>query len=343
MRRLLAVSTTVVLTLTLAGATVAQEEPPATSPAASEASEEATTMTQPLPMAYWGEWDLHRQAARHRIYTAITNVDNARAKKASFYRSLIRVYDDELQWLSNHAPEDCYADEFEAWLAAVEELHASGKEAAALAKKGNKGGLKKAAKRREAAWTELEALAFTSPSGNCDHAAEPMAEPPMLAGKWLAKPVIVQDGGLVDKSTRKLTIGDDGKLLIQVPGQHVCRDGGRGSVTLIVKGTGEVVTEGRPGFAWLMERVDCQRKGRGRERLGGPREEATLLAYDPGADVLLQDGTAECYWRVDGGSKKDCQAFWQGTPPQPEEVDDPVEADDMTEAEPSAAPDESAG
>jgi hypothetical protein len=77
--------------------------------------------------------------------------------------------------------------------------------------------------------------------------------------------------------------------------------------------------------------------------LGGPREEATLLAYDAGADVLLMDGSPECYWRVDGGSKRDCQTFWQGTLAQAEVADDAVEADDMTEAEPSAVPDESAG
>ncbi len=46
MRRLLAISTTVVLTLTLAGVTTAQEEPSDTSPAASETSEEATAMTE---------------------------------------------------------------------------------------------------------------------------------------------------------------------------------------------------------------------------------------------------------------------------------------------------------
>jgi len=343
MRRLLAASTTVALTLTLAGATAAQEDPPNTSPAASGASEEATTMTQPLSMAYWGEWDVHRQAARHRMHNAATNVDNSKAKKAGFYRSLVGISGDELQWLSNHAPEDCYAADFEAWRTAVEELDASGKQAAALAKQGKKGSLKKAAKRRDAALTKLEALAFSDPSGDCANPGELEPVPPMLAGEWMAKPVYVEDGGLVDKSTRKLTIGDDGNLLLQVPGHHICRDGGRGPVTLVVKGNGEVATDGRPGFAWLTKRVDCQRKGRGRERLGGPREEATLLAYDAGADVLLMDGSPECYWRVDGGSKRDCQTFWQGTLAQAEVADDAVEADDMTEAEPSAVPDESAG
>ena len=296
-------------------------------------------MTQPLPTAGWGEWDLHRQAVRHRIHDAITNTENAKAKnKAGFYRSLEGVLADELLWLSNHAPEDCIANDVEAWRAAVEEMHASGKNAAALAKKGKKGALKEVAKQREARWSTLEALAFTDPPGGCN--PEPAAEPPTLAGKWLAKPVYIEEGGLVDKSTRKLTIGDDGKMLLAVPGHRQCRDGSRGPVTLIVKGNGEVITEGRPGFAWLTERVDCKRKGSGKEKLGGPGEEVILLAYDEGADVLLMDGNQECYWRVDGGSKQDCQVFWQGTPPQPEEVADPAEGADMTEEEPSTSDDE---
>ena len=336
MHRLLSVSTTVVLTLSLAGMSAAQEE----SPAASEAVEEATATTEALPTAGWGEWDLHRQAAWFRMNNGAANAENAKAKKmASYYRALVRVYDDELQWLSNHVPEDCIAGDVAAWRAAVEELRAVGQDAAALAKKGKKGGLKKAAQQREATWTKVGALAFSDPPGDCAH-AEPAAEPPVLAGKWLAKPVYVEDGGIVDKSTRKLSIGDDGKLLIQVPGHHQCRDGSRGPVTLIVKGTGQLAAEGLPGFRWDRERVDCKRKS-GKGKLAGPGEEPGLLAYDPGSDVLLMKDSPECYWRADGGSKSDCQIFWRGTPAQAEGASDPEEVQDT--AEPEAAPDQTTG
>jgi hypothetical protein len=330
MRRLLVVPTAAVLALALAGGSAAQEEPAP----ASEALDGATT-AQPLPVADWSEWDMHRQAARHRMHGAAVNADNAKAKKAGFYQSLVGVYDDERRWLSNHTPDACYAAEFEAWSAAVDELHAAGTDAAALAKKGNKRGLKKAVKQRDAAWASLESLAFTSPAESCAF-GEPGALPPTLAGKWQAKPVYVEDGGLVDKRTRKLTIGDDGMLTIQVAGHPVCRDGTRGPVSLIVTGSGEVITEGRPGFSWLTERVDCKRKGKG-QRLAGPGQEPSFLAYDPVADVLLQDGNAECYWRVDGGSKQDCQLFWQGTAPPPAEYAAPAEVDEPTDADAAAA------
>jgi hypothetical protein len=54
------------------------------------------------------------------------------------------------------------------------------------------------------------------------------------------------------------------------------------------------------------------------------------------------DGSGECYWRVDGGSKKDCQAYWRGTPPEPEAATDPVEIEESAEAEDGAAPEEDA-
>lgn len=342
MLRSLAVLTTVVLTLTLAGSAAAQEEAPDPAPSAPEASDEATTMVQPPPMAGWREWDVHRQATRNRINSAIVNADNAKAKKkAGAYRSLVGVLDDELQWLSNHAPEDCIVADVESWSAAVEELQASGTDAAALAKKGNRKGLKQAAKRRQAAWTQLDSLAFTSPSEACS-GVEPAEELPVLAGKWIAQPVYIEPGGAVDKAKRNLTIGADGKMLLQVPGHNACRDGSRGPVALIVRANGEVIDDGRTGFSWLTERVDCKRKG-GKQKLAGPGAEPTMLVHDAGSDVLLMDGSGECYWRVDGGSKKDCQAYWRGTPPQPEAITGPAEAGESTEAEAAAAPDEDAG
>jgi hypothetical protein len=298
-------------------------------------------MTEPLPTAYfYGEWDMHRQAAHGRIQNAIDNADNAKAKqKAGYYRSLVRVLDDELQWLSSYAPEDCYTEVFDAWRGAVEEMHASGEAAAVAAKKGKKGGLEKAVKRRDAAWAEIAARAYADPPDPC--AGAPMIEePPTLVGEWLAKPVYVAGGGVVDKSPRKLTIGDDGAMLLQVPRHPMCMDGKRGKVTLIIKGTGEVVTDGRPGFSWLQERVDCKRKD-GQGNLGGPGEEPTIFGYDLRADVLLTEA-GECYWRVDGGSQEDCQDFWRGTPPQLEDVAGSEEAEDTPEAAAPAAPDESA-
>lgn len=340
MRRLSSVATSVVLTLTLAGAAAAQEAPADPSPAAPEASAEAATVAEPLPTAYfYGEWDIHRQAAHGRILNAMTNIDNAKAKqKAGYYRSLVKVLDDELQWLSNYAPEDCYTDVFDAWRTAVEEMQASGQAGAAAARKGNKGGLRKAAKRRDAAWTEIAARAFADPPDPCMGAPELASGPPILAGKWLSKPVYVEGGGVVDKNPRKLTIGEDGGLLLQVPGHPVCRDGSRGKVTLVVRGTGEVVTQGRPGFEWLRERVDCKRKS-GQGNLAGPAEEPGLMAYDAATDVLLMNDGPECYWRVDGGSPQDCQAFWQGTLPSSEDASD---AEAATAEEAAATPDESA-
>ncbi len=332
MRRLLAVSTTVVLTLTLAGATAAQEEAPVTAPSEPEASEEATTMIQPPPEAEFREWDVHRQAARYRIGIAIDNANNAKAKKqAGAQRSLVGVFGDELQWLSNHTPVDCIAEDVEAWSAVIEELHANSKDAAALAKKGNKKGLTKAARQRDAAVEQLDGLAFKSPPDGCP--GERLAELPVLAGKWVAKPVYLQPGGIVDRAARKLTIGANGKMLLQVGGLDACRDERGRQGTLILRANGEVLDDGRPGFMWLTERVDCKQK-RGKRNLGGPGEEPTMLVHDAAADVLLMDQSGECYWRVNGGSKKDCQKFWRGTPPppDPEEVTEPAEVEEVTEA-----------
>ena len=56
---------------------------------------------------YWGEWNLHKKASRERVRWAVTNANNARAKKVGFYRTLVEVHNDEMQWLANHLPEAC--------------------------------------------------------------------------------------------------------------------------------------------------------------------------------------------------------------------------------------------
>ena len=69
--------------------------------------------------------------------------NGAATKKARFYRAAAGVNQDELAWLANHRPRECYASEYEDWRAATDDLHGIHKKAARFAKSGNRAGLRR--------------------------------------------------------------------------------------------------------------------------------------------------------------------------------------------------------
>lgn len=299
------------LTMALAGGAAAQEAEPATAPEGEAAAADADASVE-LPVAeYWGEWALHTEAALARLQNANTNATKAKSKQAGFYRDLLGVHQDELRWLENHRPEDCYATDYEEWRAANERLRAGARDAVASARKGDAKGLKKAAKQRNAAIKDLNGV--MGAVADCVDSTEPASEPGAPIGKWLAKPVWVEDDGFVDKSPRKLSISEGGNLLLRIARHPFCRDAGLGLVPMTIKGSGWLQTEGRPGFVWTLDRLECKEKGKGQKKLAGPGEIETLISYDEANDVLIMG--PECYWRVKGGDRGDCNAFWRGTPP----------------------------
>ena len=363
MRRSLSVSTAMLLAVALAGSTAAQEAEPTTpaaepttpaaepttpaaeptTPAAeSESAPVTETTTETVPVAdYAGEWALHTEASRDRVRLAVENANQAKKKKIGVYRTLVGIHNDELEWLANHQPEDCYSEQYEQWRTAVEDLQAISEEAVELVRKGSRKALKRVAKRRTAAIKQLEqAVASVA---DCVDSTPPAAETVSLADGWIAQPVYVGDDGFVDRGARKLTIGDSGEVVLRVERNPYCRDTGNGLVTFVVGGAGEMTVEGRPGFAWEPTSLECRKKkGKGLVNVGEPAPQLNVMAYDAANDVLLMNSGAECYWRVDGGSKDDCTAFWRGTPPVTETAVEPEEMVAPAEEEAPAAPEEEA-
>lgn len=325
-----------------AAAQDASPEPTASNPPATIASpapQEAEAAVEPLPVAdYWGEWDLHKRAYLDRVRGAVDAANRAKQTKLGFYRALVGVYGDELQWLANHRPDDCYADEFEQWRATVMDLRAIGKEAVASVRKGDTSRAKRAAKRRRAATKDLESV-LSSVADCVDSEPLVMSENPFV-GAWTARPVEVAADGARDTSVRRLTIGEGGGLLLRIPRNAFCRTSGLGAATLTVRGTGEVVVDDTPEFHWVRDRIDCRPRGKrpvvlARNGPGG------IVDYGATADVLLLG--AECYWRTKGGSPKDCQTFWRGTPPKSEDTEASVEEGAAPEDEATATLDGSGG
>lgn len=309
--RYLLTTMTVVLVLLLAfgGATTAQDGSPAPTVSPSPVPLEVEPVVVPVA-DYWGEWDLHTLASRHRVDAAVGAAKNARSRKVGFYRQLVSVHNDELQWLANHQPEDCYASEYERWRAAVEDLHAIGKKALGFARKGNASGLKRVAKQRRVAIKELDKA--LSNVADCVASEPPPVSGEPFVGKWIAKEVAVLPSGFVDRSPRRLTIAKNGRMLLRIPRHFFCRESGHGLVTLSFKGRGMMVSADTPEYRWDADTY-CHPKGKPRASVG--QANSVPIAYDREADVLLMNYGSECYRRTRGGSPKDCTRFWRGEQP----------------------------
>jgi hypothetical protein len=291
---------------------------------------EVEATTELLPVAdYWGEWSLHKEASRGRVQQAVYNAKYARSKKMGFYRSLVGVHNDEMQWLANHQPEACYADEYAQWRAVVEGLHALAKKSVGFAREDNASALKRVAKQRRAATKDLDRV--LSSAADCVDSEPPAVSGDPFVGTWTSRPVAVQKDGFVDKSVRKLTISDNGRVLLRIPRNAYCREAGYGLVPLSIQGKGEMVAAASPEFHWIGEAGYCHPRS-GRRLVGNPGG-PHVWDYDTATDIVYLGGN-ECYWRKKGGSPKDCKAFWQGTPPKSVDVEAPVDE--------AASPDEAA-
>lgn len=318
----------------LAGSAIgmsAQETSPEPTTNPSPVPSEAEPVSEPLPVAdYWGEWDLHKDASRARVQWAVDNATRAKSKKVGFYRTLVGVHDDELQWLANRQPEDCYADEYARWRVVVEDLRAIHKKAVGFVRKGDTADMKRIAKQRRAATKDLDKM--LSSVADCADSEPPDVSGNPFVGKWVARPAYLLEDGSKNTSLRRLTFSKGGGWLFRTPRHEFCRDRGHGLVTLSFQGKGDVVVEDTPEFHWRDTRVHCHPKRQGRALMA--RGSAGVIAYDAAADVLLMARGQECYWRKKGGSPKDCKAFWRGTPAPVEDVAAPVEE--------AAGPDEAA-
>ena len=300
-------------------AAAGREASPKPSPAGSPAALEAEPASEPLPVAdYWGAWSLHKKASRGRLQAAIDNARNARSKKLGFYRSLVGGHDDEMKWLANHQPEACYAEAYEQWRTAVEELHALAKRSVGFARKGEASGLKRIVKQRRAATKDLDKV--LSRVADCVDSVPPTIVGDPFVGTWISRPVTAGKDGFVDRSVRRLAISDGGRLLLRIPHNAGCREAGFGLVPLTIHGKGEMVAAASPEFHRMGEAAYCHpRSGRKLpDNPGGP----IVWDHDAATGVIVNG--AECYWRTKSGSPKHCRAFWPGTPPKSERVEAPV-------------------
>lgn len=306
MRHLSATSLGLALLLAFGGAVTAQDE--TSEPTVGLATVLPEVQPAVVPVAdYWGEWNLHKKEVRQRLRIAIQNARNARSNRVGFYRALLTAHHDEMRWLANHQPEACYAGEYAGWRAAVEDLRALAKRSVAFARTGNAAGLKRVAQQRRAPMKRLGRL--VAHLADCvDSEPPPVAGDPFV-GKWLARPVYVDgETGFVDRSPRRLTISDSGRVLMRIPRHPYCRKLGYGLVPFVLKGRGETVVDGTPRFH-SSGRFECHPRGRAPVVIN--RFASGVWDYDPATDVLLID--SECYWRTTGGGAENCTAFWRGT------------------------------
>ena len=157
------------------------------------------------------------------------------------YQELADVSADELAWLANHQPDGCYRSEYERWREAVEALHRVHEDAVGYALEGSVSGLLALGKEQRAAMLLVEAAdrnGVDCPTSG----GEPTSANPFV-GRWVHKAFSVNTDGSRDTSPRQLTIRADGRLVLRVPRSTFCRDSGFCLVPLVIKGSGEPVSD----------------------------------------------------------------------------------------------------
>jgi len=235
-------------------------------------------------------------------------------RHAELYKEAVGVHGDELTWLSNHQPDACYADEYERWRGAVEDLRAAHRNAQRFVRAGNKQGVQRTTRQRQQAMKRLNramsSVADCGPSVPSQTGGTTADDP--LVGKWKSYDNWIMPDGFHNSSRLTFMIDQDGAYAFRDSNAGVCRQTGWGYVPFTRTGPGEFDLAGRPTYTGHHAKGYCHpRGGRGRKPMGdgGP-----ALRYDAAADVGYSD-FGYCWWRDGVGSRADCTAFFRGETP----------------------------